>query len=116
LALLSGKTFTAAARAAGVNEKTLRGWASQDEVFKRELADGRRTAFQAGMDRLQALSGKAIDTLSSLMEKDIASTVRLGAARTVVELGLHERDAELIARRLDELEALVREQEKDKKL
>jgi hypothetical protein len=116
LALLSGKTVTAAAHAAGVNEKTLRGWASQDEAFKRDLAEARRTVFQVGMERLQALSGKAIDTLSELMGKDSPPTVRLGAARTVVELGLHERDADVIVRRLDELEALVREQEKGRKL
>ena len=34
--------------------------------------------------------------------------VRLGAARTVAELGIHRDDAENIMRRLDEIEAFQR--------
>jgi hypothetical protein len=35
--------------------------------------------------------------------------VRLGAARTVAELGIHRNDAETIMRKLGEIEALQRQ-------
>ncbi len=33
------------------------------------------------------------------------SNVRLGAARTVAEIGIHQHDAETILRKLDEIES-----------
>jgi hypothetical protein len=45
------------------------------------------------------------------MGRKMSPTVRLGAARTVVELGIHQHDAETILKRLEELEATHRQQE-----
>lgn len=45
------------------------------------------------------------------MRADTPPTVRLGAARTVVELGLHQRDADTIMRKLAEVEAYQRQQD-----
>jgi transposase-like protein len=60
LALLSEKTFAAAARRCDVNEKTLRRWMADDEAFKRNLAEARHAMFQAGMHRVQALTAEAV--------------------------------------------------------
>jgi hypothetical protein len=65
--------------------------------------------FQSAMNRLQPLAAQAVlDTLAALMEDTAPPTVRLGAARTVAELGIHRDDAETILRKLGEIEALQR--------
>ena len=45
------------------------------------------------------------------MSRGSPPAVRLGAARTVVELGIHQHDADTILRKLDEIEAGQREQD-----
>jgi hypothetical protein len=110
LALLSEKSIGAAAERCGVNEKTLRRWMAE-EGFRNELAEARRALFQAGLHRVQALVGEAVDTLASLLAPEVSAHVRLGAARTVAELGLQQHDAEVILQRLEQIEALQRQQE-----
>jgi hypothetical protein len=104
LALLSESTIAKAAAKCHVGDRTLRRWMSEDETFKRELAEARRLTFEAGMNRVEALTAQAIETLAELMSRRMPPNVRLGAARTVAELGLHQHDAEAILRRLDEIE------------
>jgi hypothetical protein len=111
LALLSEKTIAAAAKRCGVKERTLRRWMTDDEDFKRELATARRATFQAGMNRVQALTAQAVETLEALMRPKMPPAVRLGAARTVAELGTHQHDAETILQKLEEIEAYQREQD-----
>ena len=86
LAMLSERTLGAAAKTAGVAERTLRRWLTDDDAFKASLAEARRTAFEAGLSRVQAITAKAIDTLEDLLRKGEQPSVRLGAARAVVEL------------------------------
>ena len=62
----------------------------------------------------KALSVKAVDTLADLLDAETPAAVRLGAARTVIEIGLHQRDADEILLRLDQIEtAQRRQQERD---
>jgi hypothetical protein len=110
VALLSQKTIGKAATKSGVNEKILRRWLAEDDGFKADYATARQAAFDVGMSRVQALTGKAIDTLDDLLDAKEYPNVRLGAARTVAELGLHRHDADTIMRKLGELEAYQRQQ------
>lgn len=103
LALLSEKTLGDAARVSGVAEKTIRRWLADDAVFKAEYAEARRVTFQAGMSRIQALVGKAVDTLDGLLDST-SDTARLGAARAITDLGMHQQDSENILQKLDEIE------------
>ena len=105
LALLSEKTISKAAAKSDVNEKTLRRWLADDDAFKADYATARQVAFGVGMHRVQALVGRAVETLEELLGDTDHPNVRLGAARTVVEIGIHEHDADTIVRRLDEIEA-----------
>ena len=70
VALLSEKTIAAAAKKAGVGEKTLRRWLADDEQFQTEYAAALRTTFEAGIQRAQALAAKAVDTLEDLLEDE----------------------------------------------
>jgi hypothetical protein len=105
LALLSEKSIGAAAKRCGLGEKTLRRWMTEDKEFQAELAAARTAMFQAAMGRIQALTVRAVETLEDLLDAKKHPSVRLGAARTVAELGLHQHDSETILRKLEELES-----------
>ena len=109
LALLSEATIGRAAEQCGVGERTLRRWLSEDGAFRAEFEAARHSTFEAGMHRIQALTSRAVDTLEDLLGATKFPAVRLGAARTVAELGIHQHDAETIMRKLDEIEAAQRQ-------
>jgi hypothetical protein len=67
--------------------------------------------FPGGHESPPALTGVTFDTLATLMRPGVPPSVRLGAARTVAELGLHQHDANTIMERLDEIEANLRQRE-----
>src|SRR5688572_6833156 len=92
LELVSGKTQPAAARAAGIGVRTLRDWLMEPD-FQKALKDARRTAFVDGLERIKGLTAQAVDTFKDLMGKRQPPHVRLGAARAVADLAIHERDA-----------------------
>jgi hypothetical protein len=110
LALLSERSITAAAERCGVNESTLRKWLAEPE-FKAEHAAARRAIFEVSINRIQALNAKAVDTLEALLDVADAPSVRLGAAKTIVEIGIHQHDADTIMRKLDEIEQWQQRQE-----
>src|SRR5262249_52969554 len=101
-----------AAKQCGIGERTLRRWLAEDADFRVEYDAARIAAFQAGMARIHALTGRAVDTLTDLLEAEKYPAVRLGAARAVFDLGLHERDAVAIIARLDDIERAQRRSEK----
>ena len=108
---LSERTVADAAAKAGVNEKTLRRWLSEDEAFQANYAAARQAAFEVSIHRVQALTGQAVDTLAELLGEKKYPNVRLGAARTVAEIGIHQHDAETILRKLDEIETQQRQEQ-----
>jgi hypothetical protein len=105
LALLSERSIGAAAQRCAVNERTLRGWLSHDPDFASAYDQARQATFTAGISRIQALTAKAVDTLEELLDAPNPA-VRLGAARTVSEIGLHQHDAATILRKLADIEAM----------
>ena len=109
LALLSERTMGQAAARCGVGERTLRRWLTEDSEFKAEFEAARSAMFQVGMSRIQALAGRAVETLEDLLGAKQYPAVRLGAARTVAEIGMHQYDADTILRKLDKVEAAQRQ-------
>jgi hypothetical protein len=108
VALLSEPSIGKAAAACGLGEKTLRRWLTDDAAFQAAYEAARRATFQAAISRIPALTVKAVDTLAALLADKEPPAVRLGAARTVAELGQHQYDAETILKKLDEIEARQR--------
>jgi len=84
-ALLSERSLSAAARRAGVVERTIRQWLTEDMEFKAELVQARRAIFEAGVERAQALTGLAVETLCDLLGEKKCPAVRLGASRLLLE-------------------------------
>ncbi len=111
LALLSEKSIPEAAAKCRIGERTLHRWLTSDAAFKAAYSEARQAAFEAGMSRVQALTGKAVDTLDELLDAKKYPNVRLGAARTVAELSIHQHDAETILRQLGEIEEHQRRQQ-----
>jgi hypothetical protein len=105
VALLSEPTIGEAAARCGIGERTLRRWLTDDEPFQAEYEAARHTTFQAAISRIPALTVRAVDTLAALLGEGEPPVVRLGAARTVAEIGMHQYDAETILKKLDALEA-----------
>ena len=104
LALLTQKSIGRAAAKSGVNEKTLRRWLTEDTAFQTAYAAARQAAFETAMNRIQALAVRAIETLEDLLGDTEHPNVRLGAARTVTELAIHQHDANTILKTLEALE------------
>jgi hypothetical protein len=57
---------------------------------------------------VHALTARAVDTLEVLLDAKEYPSVRLGAARTVTDIGMHQHEAETIMRKLDEIEGAQR--------
>ena len=105
LSLLEERTIAQAAKRCGVGVRTLGRWLTDDDDFKAMLEAARAAAYLAGIGRVQTLTARAVSTLEDLLEVTESPAVRLGAARTALELAVHQRDAATILRKLDELEA-----------
>jgi hypothetical protein len=82
----------------------LRRWLAEDGAFQADLATARAATFDAAMIRIQSLTVRALDALEELLGAKGHPNVRLGAARVVAELAIHQHEAATILRRLDELE------------
>ncbi len=108
LALLSEPTIGEAAARCGIAEKTLHRWLTDDAVFLAAFEAARQATFKAAISRIPALTVRAVDTLAALLGEKEPPAVRLGAARAVTDIGLHQHDAETIMRKLDEIEARQR--------
>ena len=106
LALVAGKRPADVAAAAGVGLRTVQRWL-QDASFLDELNKARIAAFDSAMQRLIASANTAADTLVDLLSKREPPAIRLGAARSLLDLGIERHDASTIVARLVELERQV---------
>ncbi len=87
--LLGGKTITETAEALGVARETVSRWRHTDVAFQAVYNEGLRSAWEAGLVRIDEARGKAIGRLVELMEGD-DPTVALKAAMALVRLEVPE--------------------------
>jgi AcrR family transcriptional regulator len=104
LALLAcGATVEAAARQAGVSESTVyRRLADRD--FRRRLQAVRADFVQRTAGTLTAAATEAVRTLLELLKPASPAAVRLGSARSVLELGMKVREVSDLEERMAALE------------
>jgi hypothetical protein len=105
LALACGATVEAAARQCGLSERTVYNRLGDDE-FKKRLERVRADMVDRSAGMLTAAGGESVRTLMAL-QKDSTPAVRLGAARTILEMGLKIRQLVDLEQRMAELEELV---------
>jgi hypothetical protein len=103
LALAGGQTVRDAARAAGVGERTA-GRRLAEPGFRRRVAELRAEMVQRALGKLTDALTEAADTLRQLLKAQ-AESVRLGAARSLLELTVKVRESVELEARLQALEA-----------
>jgi HEAT repeat protein len=101
-ALAAGATVEAAAKTAGVSERTAYR-RLDDPAFRQGVINARAEMVSRAVARLSATSTLAADTLRKLLDAR-SETVRLGAARAILELGSKLRESEDLAERVRALE------------
>jgi hypothetical protein len=102
VALAGGATVQEAARAAGVSERTVYR-RLEDGTFRHAVAEARSGLIGRAAGVLARVCAAAAMTLADLLEAE-SETVRLGACRSILELGVKLRESEELERRLAELE------------
>jgi hypothetical protein len=103
LALAAGGSVPAAARHAGCSARTAYRRLAEDG-FKARVEAARADLVQRAVGKLSALGGLAADTLQALLSAE-AETVRLGAARAVLENMFKGVEIDNVLTRLARLEA-----------
>src|SRR5262249_55335360 len=103
LALACGETIAEAARKAGVVERTLYRW-RKEEAFRQEIAAARAELFSRALGRMAEGAVGSVLTLRQLCLKGKSETVRLAAARTLLEQGAKLRESVEFEQRLEALE------------
>jgi hypothetical protein len=102
VALAAGQSLRLAAQAAGVGERTAtRRWA--DPGFRRRVNELRSELVQQSLGRLADGMVAAADKLRELLDAK-SESVRLGAARALLEVGVRLRESVEFEERLTALE------------
>ena len=101
-AMASGKTIAQAAAEAHVSERTAKR-RSTDPAFRAKVSALRGEVVSAALGRLADGMSDAASKLRDLLNAE-AETVRLGAARSLIELGLKVREAVELEERVRVLE------------
>jgi hypothetical protein len=109
-ALVAGATVQGAAAVAGISESTAHR-RLQDPQFRHALQEARSDMVQRTASMLTSAAVEAVETLRSLQAADVSPAVRLGAARSIIELGTRLRDSTEFEARLTALEAQQRRKE-----
>ena len=103
-ALLTQRNVEDAARAAGIDAKTLLRWMKEPE-FETEYRAARRAAFGQAVARLQQASGAAVSTLLKIMvDTNAPASTRVRAADSVLDHSAKAIELEDIEARVSELE------------
>jgi hypothetical protein len=103
-ALTCGATWEAAAQKAGVSKATVQR-RLKDPAFCQRLRELSTDMVKRASAALTAASVEAIKTLLSLQASSIPHAVRLGAARSILEIGIKMREVADLEERLVALEA-----------
>lgn len=85
-ALASGKTYKEAARIARVSERTVERRMGEQE-FRASVARARDRIVERALGRATDSMTEAITTLTTLMRSSASDSVKLRAARTILEFG-----------------------------
>src|SRR5262245_22091858 len=105
LALASGDTIDEAAREAGCGGRTIRTWLHDEPEFPRRVTELRSEMTSRALGKLVDGMASAADTLGFLCRKGKSETVRLGAARALLELSVKLRESVELEQRIAALEA-----------
>jgi hypothetical protein len=104
VALASGRNESEAADACGGSSRTIRTWLATLPAFGKRIGELRAQMTSAALGRLAASMCRAADALDRLATSAESESVRLGAARAVLELGLKVKETVELEARISLLE------------
>ncbi len=107
LALACGATAEQAALQAGLSARTVQR-RQADPAFQRRLQGARDDIVKRATGLVTAATLEAVQTLRGLQHPSVPASVRLGAARAVLELSMKMRESADLAARIEALEAQLR--------
>jgi hypothetical protein len=110
LALASGATHAEAATKAGCSAKTVQR-RLHDPAFRARVSELRRGMVDAASGRLTGALTEAADALRGLLNAD-SEAVRLGAARSLIEMASRMHETVLLQGEIEELRALLANRDK----
>jgi hypothetical protein len=103
-ALLSEPSIRKAAEQSGIPERTLYAWL-KEPPFDAAYRAARRESVQQATARLQYATSAAVTVLCQLMTRDsVHASIRLSAAKTILELSFKSIEIDDLAARLEALE------------
>jgi hypothetical protein len=105
--LACGATVEQAAQQSGLSARTVHRRLTEP-AFRLCLQQARDAMVQRASGVLTAANLEAIKTLLALQQPSAPASVRLGAARAVLELGMKMREAADLTARIEALEAQMR--------
>ncbi len=105
-ALACGLSVEAAAKQCQLSIRTIYR-RLQDPAFQARLSELRSDMVKRAASMLTAASSDAVRTLVQLQRESLPASVRLGAARAVLEIGLKVRDIVELETRIQQLEDIV---------
>ena len=109
-ALMTQPTFKEAAEMAGISETTLWRWL-KDPEFLNKYRQLKREAVNQAVARLQQISFQAVETMKEIMEhKENPVSVRLNAAKSILDSSIKAVELEDVIHRIEELERIINEQ------
>jgi hypothetical protein len=103
MTLACGATLEGAAQKAGVSKATVQRRLN-DPAFQKRLQEIRSDMVKRTAGTLTAASTEAVKTLLALQQPAIPHAVRLGAARSILEIGIKMREVADLEERLTALE------------
>jgi hypothetical protein len=104
-ALVAQPTLPLAAAQAGVGHRTLCRWLAEDEAFKAEFRRIKQEIVGNAVYQLQKATNNAANALISLMnDLETPASVRLAAAKAILEMAIEAVKVEDLAARLEVLE------------
>ena len=102
-ALLTHPSIEAAAESVGISPVTAWRW-MKDQAFAARCREARREVMRHTMGRLQEASQEAVDCLRKLQRAGKSESVRIAAARTILDHAMQAVELEDVQQRLDALE------------
>jgi len=109
-ALLESRTYTEAAKAAGVDRRTIYRWIRYDKNFRDELREARREAIGETTARLKLLAGGVVDDLADIVKnKDASAASRVSGIRIILDYAYRAVELEDIEDRLIGVEQAIDE-------
>ena len=103
LALATGQPVRDAAEQAGVSERTAYR-RLEDAEFRRQVSEVRGAMFDQAVGKLADGAVEAVTTLRTLASKAESETVRLSAAKAVLDIGSRLRETAELEQRMADLE------------